>query len=141
MTGPSDFPNRTPVPARPCAGPSLAGSPPRHNRPAGVYPDMIGLYAVDYGLRDGNGRALPMDLGPLLDAVAALYDGCTACAAHHTAAIVADPILLTHLVGAALCTFSSLVNPVSAGAVVTRLDPAGAAIALTIDRSKLRTVK
>ena len=51
MTAPSAFPTRAPVPNRPCAGPRPAGGPPRHNRPAGLYPDMTGMYAVDYGDR------------------------------------------------------------------------------------------
>jgi hypothetical protein len=107
---------------------------PRHPRPAGVQLEINALYAADYGVRgDGDRGLVPMDLGPLLDAVAARYDGCQPCEAHQVAAIAASPPLTTHAVGVALLTLTPVPgSEAPARLVIQKLDPAGAAIALTI---------
>ncbi|MFI5937851.1 hypothetical protein [Actinoplanes sp. NPDC051494] len=119
------------VPARPCAGPTSADEP-RHPRPAGTGLSMMALYAVDYQGREPDGTRADMDLRPLLDLIAARYAGCETCIERHTRAIAVDPALLTHLVGAALCTLTTLTNQTPARFLLDRLDPAGAAIAITL---------
>lgn len=132
MTQPPD--DDLQVQPRPCGGPAPAGQA-RHPRPAGVRLEIDRLYACDYGLYAADGRRMvPMDLRPLLDAIAARYAGCSSCERHQTDAVANLPALTTHLVGAALLSLSPLA---SGRQLVHLLDPPGAAIAVTIRNSGL----
>ncbi|GIJ30738.1 hypothetical protein Vqi01_59000 [Micromonospora qiuiae] len=134
---PADFYDDKVQPRR-CDKPPAAGlnESPRHPRPAGVTLEMTAIYAVDYGVkRSEGGRLQPMDLRPILDALAAHWDQCSTCLAHHTAAIAASPPLTTHLVGTAL--FALNIQEASARLVIQKLDPDGCALALTIRNSGL----
>ena len=132
MTQSSDAYRRDAVPARPCTGKLTPAGQPRHPRPAGVQLQLDPLCAADFGVRTAEGRFAPMDLGPLLDALAARYDGCGPCQDRHVTAIAADPPLVAHTVGVALCVLSSGPGAPTTQDVLRKLDPAGAAVALTL---------
>jgi hypothetical protein len=89
---------------------------------------MNALYAVDYGVRASDGRMQPMDLRPFLDALAATWDGCNPCRSHHCREVAADPALTVHVVGVALCGLGH--DIATAGQLLRKLDPDGAALAL-----------
>jgi hypothetical protein len=65
------------TPARPCTGRLTTAGQSRHPRPALIGLELSPEYGVDYGLPAGE----PLDLRPLLDLVAADYDGCDTCRA------------------------------------------------------------
>ena len=98
---------------------------------------MDALYAVDYGVRAENGDMIDMDLRPLLDLVAATYDGCRSCVDRHVAVIADQPALSAHTIGVALRTITD-VSEAPAYLVMQKLDPHGAAIALTMRQHGLR---
>ncbi|WP_107075425.1 hypothetical protein [Micromonospora sp. MH33] len=129
---PADFYDDTVIP-RSC-GQALGDNSdelPRHPRPAGVNLEMSALYAVDYGVESPEpGPLRPMDMRPLLDALAARWDGCDVCLAHHLNLIAADPPLTTHLIAVALCSLN--IREASARLLLQALDPDGCALALTI---------
>ncbi|MDG4754828.1 hypothetical protein O7630_28190 [Micromonospora sp. WMMD718] len=96
--------------------------------------EMSELYAVDYGVESPEAGPLrPMDMRPLLDALAARWDSCHGCLTHHLNLIAADPPLTTHLVAAALCALN--IREASARLLLQALDPDGCALALTIRNS------
>jgi hypothetical protein len=135
---PDQQPHRQ-VPARACTGRLAFAGEPRHPRPAGIDLAIAATYACDYGVYADDGRRLaPMDLRPLLDSVAARYDGCAPCETQHTKAVADDPALTTHLVGVALLSLSPDLGLAPVRLVFHHLDPAGAAIALTIRNRGLR---
>jgi hypothetical protein len=136
MTTGAPTPHRDCVTGRPCTGRLSAAGEPRHPRPAGAGLRVNALYAADYGVR-GHDGLVDLDLGPMLDLIAARYDGCTPCESHHTDRIAGDPALATHVVGVALRTLADLDEP-PARLVIQKLDPAGAAIALTMRVHGLR---
>jgi hypothetical protein len=123
---------RAVTPARPCTGHLTPAGQPRHPQPAGVDLEVSATYAVDYGLRGPRGEMVPLDLSPLLDAIAARFDGCQLCEQHQVDRIAAEPPLVVQTVGAALLVFTGTVHQVPADLVVQKLDVAGAAIALTM---------
>ncbi|MFY1656927.1 hypothetical protein [Micromonospora sp. WMMD1274] len=109
---------------------------PRHPRPAGVDLEMVAIYAVDYGVESPEeGPLQPMDLRPILDALAAHWDRCSPCLSHHSAVVASSPPLTTHLVGVLL--LASNIKEASARLVLQMLDPDGCALALTIRNSGL----
>ncbi|SCL19580.1 hypothetical protein GA0074694_2742 [Micromonospora inyonensis] len=72
---------------------------------------------------------------PFLDALAAAWDSCPPCTTHHCRAVAADPALTVHVVGVALCGLGH--DLATARQLLCKLDPDGAAIALTIRNSGL----
>lgn len=80
---------------------AVAGQP-RHPRPAGVDLQVPPDYATEYGVRDQDGGLAPLRLEPLLDAIAARYDGCRDCERHQVAVVATSPALTAHTVGVAL---------------------------------------
>jgi hypothetical protein len=93
---------------------------------------MMALYAVDYQGREPDGGMADMDLRPMLDLIAAQYAGCDACQVKQTATVADNPALLTHLIGVALCSLTSISDQVSARLLLQKLNPPGAAIAITM---------
>lgn len=120
------------VKPRPCSGLTVVdGESLRHARPAGADLEMWPAYAIDY-LSDDHGIAAtaPMDLRPMLDVLAALYDGCKTCRDYHTRRVAAVPPLTVHVVGSKLLNYG--IWRVHARLLMQHLDPDGAAVALTI---------
>lgn len=119
------------VPARPCGQPvTVAALEPQHPRPTGVRLTMPALYAVDYGVEGPGGAMVDMDLRPFLDTIAAQRDGCEACFEHHSSTAGASPALTVHVVGVVLSGLG--IDAATARQLLLKLDPGGAAIALTI---------
>jgi hypothetical protein len=75
---------------------------------------------------------VPLDLRPLMDALAARFDGCRSCEQHHVTRIATQPALVVQAVGAALLVLTGTVHQIPADLVIQKLDPVGAAIALTM---------
>lgn len=123
---------------RTCDGPPSVNrdEAPPHPRPAGVDLELLSIYAADY-FPGGADELRPqsMDLRPMLDALAARWDGCSACSAHHSASIATSASLTTHIVGVAL--LASNIREAPARLVLQMLDPDGCALALTIRNSGL----
>lgn len=132
MTIPPDFEVPGDVRVRPCVGRLTVDGQPRHARPARAGVDIPQLWAVEYGLRDDQGQMVKMDLGPLLDAVAARYDGCQACEEHQIDRIVADPVMTAHTVGVALFTFNKASCETPTAQITTQLQESGVAIAVAL---------
>ena len=116
------------VPARPCTGRLTPAGQPRHLQPARISLELSPEYGFDYGLPGGE----PLDLRPLLDLVAADYDGCGACHAQQLQAVVHSPPLIVHAAGVALMVLNPLGMDSPAEHLVARLNDATGAVVLTL---------
>jgi hypothetical protein len=125
VTGDPDFPK---VAARPCTGRLTAAGQPRHPQPAGIDLQLSSEYGVDYGLPPGE----PLDLRPLLDLVAADYDGCKTCRAQQLQVVLGSPPLIVHAAGVALIVLNPHDRDSPAEDLVDRLNDTAGAVVLTL---------
>jgi hypothetical protein len=116
------------VPARPCTGRLTTAGQPRHPRPAGISLELGSEYGFDYSLP----RDEPLNLRPLLDLVAADYDGCTTCHDQQLQTVLGSPALIVHAAGVALMVLTPIGMESPAEYLVDRLNDTAAAVVLTL---------
>jgi hypothetical protein len=124
----SDDPDFPKVPDRPCTRRLTLAGQPRHPRPAGIDLELSPQYGFDYGLPLDD----PLDLRPLLDLVAADYDGCTTCRAQQLQAVLGSPPLIVHAAGVALMVLNPIGMDSPAEQLVARLNDTAGAVVLTL---------
>jgi hypothetical protein len=116
------------VPVRSCTGRLTPAGHPRHPRPARISLELSPEYGVDYNLPLDE----PLDLRPLLDLVAADYDGCATCHAQQLQAVLGSPALIVHAAGVALMVLNPVGVESPAEYLVDRLHDTTAAVVLTL---------
>lgn len=116
------------VPARPCTGRLTTAGEPRHPRPAQISLELGPEYGFDYGLPLDE----PLNLRPLLDLVAAGYDGCTTCHEQQLQIVLGAPALIVHAAGIALMVLSPIGIEAPAEYLVDRLTDTAGAVVLTL---------